>query len=145
VTLNAWKEFISDLATRYQGRFGKETIENWYFETTNEPDLTHFWKHGLVNFLNYYDACSEGLLNANPRIRFGGPGTAKGASETFKTLLDHCRNGKNYFTGETGVRIDFISTHRKNIPHQMIADELGVWYYLEESFPEMTSIWPVMN
>jgi len=143
--LFAWKNFVRDLAIHYMDRYGKEVVESWYFETSNEPDLEHFWKHGMVKFLNYYDACSEGLLEANPNIRFGGPGTARGASDTFKLLLEHCAWGRNYFTGEKGVRIDFVSTHRKNIPHQMIEDELLVWKYMEEAFPSMCSSWPVMN
>lgn len=143
--LFAWMDFVRDLAIHYMDRYGKEVVESWYFETSNEPDLEHFWKHGLVKFLNYYDACSEGLLEANSNIRFGGPGTARGASGTFKLLLEHCAWGRNYFTGEKGVRIDFISTHRKNTPHEMVRDELLVWNYMEESFPAYCSNWPVMN
>jgi L-iduronidase len=143
--LHAWKEFVRDLALRYSERYGKETIERWFFETTNEPDLRNFWKYGMVKFLNYYDACSEGLLEADPEIRFGGPGTAGGASAVFKLLLEHCAWGRNYFTGEKGVRIDFVSTHRKNVPHQMIRDEMEVWGYLEDEFPELAAGLPVMN
>jgi L-iduronidase len=143
--LVAWRDFVRDLALHCSGRYGKETVESWFFETTNEPDLEYFWKQGTIRFMNYYDACSEGLLEADPKIRFGGPGTALGASATFKLLLEHCARGKNYFTGETGVRIDFVSTHRKNTPHQMIRDELTVWNYLEEGFPEMAAGLPVMN
>ncbi|MCK4746226.1 MAG: hypothetical protein KAT15_04285, partial [Bacteroidales bacterium] len=143
--LHAWKDFVRDLALRYSERFGNETLEGWFFETSNEPDLRHFWKHGMVKFLNYYDACSEGLLEANPKIRFGGPGTALGASATFQLLMEHCAWGKNYFTGEKGVRIDFVSTHRKNIPHQMIKDEMDVWDYFETGFPDMAAEIPVMN
>jgi L-iduronidase len=99
----------------------------------------------MVKFLHYYDACSEGLLEANPDLRFGGPGTAQGASATFKLLLEHCAWGRNYFTGERGVRIDFVSTHRKNTPHEMIRDELAVWEYVGETFPDYCPEWPVMN
>lgn len=143
--LHAWKDFVRDLALHYMDRYGREVVESWYFETSNEPDLEHFWKHGMVRFLNYYDACSEGLREANPDIRFGGPGTALGASATFKLLLEHCSWGRNYFTGEKGVRIDFISTHRKNTPHEMIRDEMEVWNYVGESFPSHSSEWPLMN
>ncbi len=143
--LHAWKDFVRDLALRYSARFGEEIIESWLFETSNEPDLSFFWEHGYIKFLNYYDACSEGLKEANPDIRFGGPGTALGASPMFKMLMEHCAWGKNYFTGETGVRIDFISTHRKNTPHQMIRAEREVWNYIEKEFPEMSKKVPVVN
>ena len=143
--LYAWKDFVRDLVLHYSDRYGDETVESWLFETTNEPDLSYFWEHGFIKFLNYYDACSEGLKEANPDIRFGGPGTALGASPIFKVLMEHCAWGKNYFTGEKGVRIDFVSTHRKNIPHQMIKAELEVWNYIEKEFPEMSGRLPVVN
>ncbi len=143
--LYAWKDFVRDLVLHYSDRFGEETVESWLFETTNEPDLPYFWEHGFIKFLNYYDACSEGLKEANPDIRFGGPGTALGASPIFKVLMEHCAWGKNYFTGEKGVRIDFVSTHRKNVPHQMIKAELEVWNYIEKEFPEMSGRLPVVN
>jgi L-iduronidase len=143
--LYAWKDFVRDLARHYADRYGEEIVESWLFETSNEPDLSFFWEHGFIKFLNYYDACSEGLKEANPDIRFGGPGTALGASPMFKVLLEHCAWGKNYFTGETGVRIDFISTHRKNIPHHMIKAELEVWNYIENEFPEISKRVPVVN
>jgi L-iduronidase len=143
--LHAWKDFIKDLVLHYSDRYGKQTVESWLFETNNEPDLSFFWKHGYIKFLNYYDACSEGLKEADPDIRFGGPGTALGVSPIFKVLLEHCAWGKNYFTGEKGVRIDFISTHRKNIPHQMIKAEFEVWNYIEKEFPELSRRVPVVN
>ena len=70
----------------------------------------------LSGFLNYYDACSEGLKAASPKLRMGGPAAAcrdSSFSVICWALLQHCENGTNYFTGETGVRIDFISFHHK--------------------------------
>lgn len=29
------------------------------------------------------------------------------------SLLGHCANGTNFFTGEVGVRLDYISLHKK--------------------------------
>lgn len=28
-------------------------------------------------------------------------------------MLQHCYNGTNVFTGETGVRIDYLALHKK--------------------------------
>lgn len=28
-------------------------------------------------------------------------------------MLEHCYNGTNFFTGEIGVRLDFIALHKK--------------------------------
>ncbi len=114
--VRAWKRMIRDLAVHLMDRYGREEVESWYFETWNEPDVG-FWRdrfgEALQPLLNYYDACSEGLKEANPRLRFGGPGTCQGLSETLKAVLAHCHSGRNYFTGEAGVRMDFISVHVK--------------------------------
>lgn len=67
-------------------------------------------------FLNYYDACSEGLRAASSLLRFGGPGDSCRSSPRSPycwALLQHCHNGTNFFTGETGVRIDYIALHKK--------------------------------
>jgi L-iduronidase len=143
--LYAWKNFVRDLANHLIDRYGKETVESWWFETSNEPDIWHFWNQGYVKFLHYYDACSEGLREADPDLKFGGPGNAKGNNAWFKLLLEHCAYGKNYFTGEQGVRLDFVSTHRKNTPHEMIEDELKNWRYFENDYPQFRERIPVFN
>jgi L-iduronidase len=114
--VRAWKRLIHDLAVHLMDRYGRDEVESWYFETWNEPDSPGWWKQFTDDppaFCNYYDACSEGLREANPNLRFGGPGTCRDLSETLKALLAHCDAGRNYFTGEAGVRLDFISVHVK--------------------------------
>lgn len=67
-------------------------------------------------FLNYYDACSEGLRAASSLLRFGGPGDSchsRPRSPYCWAVLQHCYNGTNFFTGEKGVRIDYIALHKK--------------------------------
>lgn len=67
-------------------------------------------------FLNYYDACSEGLRAASGLLRFGGPGDSCRSpprSPYCWALLQHCYNGTNFFTREKGVRIDYIALHKK--------------------------------
>lgn len=36
-----------------------------------------------------------------------------------QSLLEHCNNGTNFFTGERGVRLDFISFHIKGNEHSL--------------------------
>lgn len=72
--------------------------------------------HLFSGFLNYYDACSEGLRAASRLLRFGGPGDSCHSpphSPYCWALLQHCYNGTNFFTGETGVRMDYIALHKK--------------------------------
>ena len=69
----------------------------------------------LKGFLNYYDACSEGLRLAHPALKLGGPAESfRGKFVKYSwNLLEHCTNGRNYFTKQKGVRLDFISMHEK--------------------------------
>lgn len=69
-----------------------------------------------VGFFNYYDACSEGLRDASPTLRLGGPGDSfhpLPRSPLSWGLLAHCHHGTNFFTGERGVRLDYIAFHKK--------------------------------
>ncbi|XP_068278681.1 alpha-L-iduronidase [Nyctibius grandis] len=113
-----WRNLITLLATRYIDRYGLEHVAKWNFETWNEPDHHDFDNVSMTvkGFLNYYDACSEGLRAASPLLKFGGPGDSfhpLPKSPICWSLLCHCYNGTNFFTGETGVRLDYISLHKK--------------------------------
>lgn len=110
-----WKDLVKQLAKRYIDEYGLGWLMDWNFETWNEPDCRDFDKlHMTVQgFLNYYDACSEGLREASPLLKFGGPGDGCLFTEYSDALLDHVVNGTNYFTGEKGVRIDYLSYHKK--------------------------------
>lgn len=116
--LQRWKLLVHDLAEHLMARYGREEVESWYFESWNEPDVGWWpqWPADEGSFCNYYDACSEGLKAANPRLILGGPGTCVTLSSLFRAFLTHCDHGQNYFTGEKGVRLDFISIHEKGAP-----------------------------
>lgn len=124
--LDSWSKMCTDLVFHLQERYGKETVRSWYFENTNEPDIRHFWKAGTIAFLHYYDATSIGIKKADPRIRFGGPGTALGRSTTYEVFIQHVNDNFNLYTNEKGVICDFITWHRKETPHSMITNEVEV-------------------
>ncbi|XP_068762448.1 alpha-L-iduronidase-like isoform X1 [Montipora capricornis] len=119
----AWRDLVANLANHLIELFGLAEVSQWNFESWNEPEnRKHF--DGLhvttKGYLMYYDACSEGLKMAHPSLRLGGPAT--GFPDThpiFWSLLQHCNNGTNFFTGEKGVRLDFISFHIKGQGHSM--------------------------
>lgn len=144
--IERWKTFVAALAQHLEARYGRDEVRSWYFETTNEPDLPHFWPFGIPAFLDYYDACSEGLKAADAALRFGGPGYASRPEipEIFTALLDHCDTGKNRFTGETGVRIDFISFHVKDLPQPMIERELRIIELIRSRHPKFSDK-PLIN
>ncbi|XP_015928540.1 alpha-L-iduronidase isoform X2 [Parasteatoda tepidariorum] len=144
-----WKDMIQSLAEHYIGLFGIKYVVQWNFETWNEPDHKDFDNLNFTTqgFLNYYDACSEGLKAANPRLRLGGPGgscriPSVGHSPLCWALLAHCSYGKNYFSGEIGVRLDFISFHKKgNGSTDFIFDEeLETMHYIRKTYPSLSHV-----
>nr|XP_048707432.1 alpha-L-iduronidase isoform X3 [Caretta caretta] len=115
-----WRSLIALLAKRYIDKYGLEHVAKWNFETWNEPDHHDFdnVSMSVKGFLNYYDACSEGLREASSLLKFGGPGDSFHPfpkSPICWSLLHHCHNGTNFFTGATGVRLDYIALHKKVI------------------------------
>ena len=146
---HAWKDLVRELALHYEARYGQEEVRSWLFETWNEPDIG-FWKQSVEAFLVYYDACSEGLREADPELIFGGPGTCQGLSDTLKALLAHCDSGTNYFTGEKGVRLQFISVHEKGVHSHpediqpntvgIIERETEIINYIKENHPRLAKL-----
>ncbi len=116
--VRAWKRLVRELALHLEERYGPEEVRSWQFESWNEPDVGFGWDRWPENqqgHFNYYDACSEGLKEADPELRLGGPGTCGGLSDLLRGFLAHCDCGTNYFTGEEGVRLDFVSVHEKGV------------------------------
>uniref|UniRef100_A0A8C5K875 Iduronidase, alpha-L n=1 Tax=Jaculus jaculus TaxID=51337 RepID=A0A8C5K875_JACJA len=146
-----WKNLISLLARRYIGRYGLTHVSKWNFETWNEPDHHDFDNVSMTiqGFLNYYDACSEGLHAASSALRLGGPGDSfypLPRSPLCWSLLEHCANGINFFTGEVGVRLDYISLHKKGAGSSMsiLEQEVEVVEQIQQLFPKFKNI-PIYN
>lgn len=148
-----WRDLMSEMVERYRARYGAEELRQWYFETWNEPDI--WWKlGGETGFNNYYDACSEALKAVDPKLRLGGPGVARRIPPIFKSFLAHCDTGTNLFTGETGVRLDFISVHEKGVkkhaedltPNSLsiIRHEMMAVDYIREHHPRFANL-PFVN
>lgn len=140
----AWKSFVTSLARHYIERYGKDEVRSWIFETWNEPNLKMYWPFGQEAFHNYYDACSEGLREADGALTFGGPGSAGGFGGFLKRFIAHCDTGTNCVTGETGVRLDFISVHvkgtgaEKGCLDRILTGEIGeetIIRYVRENHP----------
>lgn len=154
--LYQWKDMVTELALHLMERFGKEEVESWVFESWNEPDSGWWpqWPQDEVSLCNYYDASSEGLKAANPKLHFGGPGSCRTLSSLFKTFIAHCDSGKNYFSGETGVRLEFISIHEKGAvssPEDInpnsaafLKREAQIVEYIREHHPRLAGV-PFMN
>ncbi|MEM8874680.1 MAG: hypothetical protein AAGD32_10520 [Planctomycetota bacterium] len=118
VQVDLWRRLVRDLARHLIDRHGREEVRSWYFEVWNEPDVTPWFNHpwaedDAVGLIRYYDATSAGLMDADPALRFGGPGTAEQLSVMFVELMKHLDTGTNHLTGQSPPRCDFISVHVK--------------------------------
>ncbi|XP_077571474.1 alpha-L-iduronidase [Stigmatopora nigra] len=146
-----WRNLVSLIAKRYIEKYGLGTVSQWNFETWNEPNNHDFdnVSMSIQGFLNYYDACSEGLRAISNLIRFGGPGDSCHSpprSPFCWAMLQHCYNGTNYFTGKTGVRIDYIALHKKGGGQSLpiLQQEMQTVEEIQERFPHFQSR-PVFN
>jgi xylan 1,4-beta-xylosidase len=99
------------------GRFGPETVEQWHFEVWNEPNIPNYWKGSFDDYCRLYDHAAAGVTRVLPTARIGGPGLARpadpSATEFLRRFLAHCVSGRNWATGGTGTRLDFVSFHTK--------------------------------
>ncbi|CAG12584.1 unnamed protein product [Tetraodon nigroviridis] len=146
-----WRNLVYLTARRYIEKYGLSYVSGWNFETWNEPNNRDFdnISVSIQGFLNYYDACSEGLRAASSLLRFGGPGDSCRSSPRSPycwALLQHCHNGTNFFTGETGVRIDYIALHKKGggatLP--ILQQEIQTVREIQQHFPGFRRL-PVYN
>uniref|UniRef100_A0A8D2CW34 Alpha-L-iduronidase n=1 Tax=Sciurus vulgaris TaxID=55149 RepID=A0A8D2CW34_SCIVU len=146
-----WRDLVSLLARRYIGRYGLAHVSKWNFETWNEPDHRDFDNVSMTTqgFLNYYDACSEGLRAASPALRLGGPGDSfhpPPGSPLCWSLLEHCAKGTNFFTGKVGVRLDYISLHKKGAGSSIgiLEQEVATVQQIQQLFPRFKDT-PIYN
>lgn len=114
-----WSELIFQFVRHLRSRYGDEALQGWLWEVWNEPDIG-YWKGTPEEFLKLYDFSVEAVLEAFPQARIGGPDTTGAgsprAAEFLRLFLEHCTHQKNFATGKTGTRLDFISFHPKGSP-----------------------------
>ncbi|XP_045189835.2 alpha-L-iduronidase-like [Mercenaria mercenaria] len=138
-----WKDLVTKTAQRYVDQYGLGYVVDWNFETWNEPDCHDFDALNMTvqGFLNYYDACSEGLKAVSDQLRLGGPGDGCRRSLYSDALLDHVVNGINYFTGERGVRIDFLAYHKKGSGSSdiILNDEISLMKNISKKYPSLAN------
>ncbi|KAK7097242.1 alpha-L-iduronidase-like [Littorina saxatilis] len=151
-----FKDLVKQVAQRYISQYGLDYIKTWNFETWNEPDCHDFDELNITTqgLFNYYDACSEGLKAANPQLIFGGPGNAcsggplrkRARTHMGEALIGHAAHGINYFTGEKGVRMDYISLHHKGGGQSLpiLQAELQSMQTIRSQYPSLAHL-PFMN
>ena len=149
--ITEFKELVTTLAQRYISMFGLKYVSSWNFETWNEPNNGDFDNLTVTTtgFLKYYDACSEGLKQANLLLVFGGPGGSCKHSSFSKlcgALFEHVVNGTNFITGKKGSRLDFISVHKKGSGKSdvILQSELEAITAIHNQYPTLAST-PIFN
>ncbi|XP_021935805.1 alpha-L-iduronidase isoform X2 [Zootermopsis nevadensis] len=140
-----WRHLVRQVASRYIDRYGLSTVEQWRFETWNEPDLKSY---NILNFtvesyMRYFEASSGGLRDAgHGRLRFGGP------AGLFKTLEKHplCWGLLQHCANQTACSLDFISFHKKGAASSAAVLEQGLQFARDLSvmFPSLGRI-PLAN
>lgn len=95
-----WGQLVTAFARHCRDRYGLDEIAQWYFEVWNEPNI-NFWTGTQEDYWKLYDVSSAALKAVSPRLRVGGPVSAR--CEWIGEIIAHCT--------KSGVPLDFISTH----------------------------------
>jgi xylan 1,4-beta-xylosidase len=114
-----WSELVFQFVQHLRARYGADELNKWLWEVWNEPDIA-YWQGTAEEYFKLYDYSVEAVLRAFPQAKVGGPDSTGPASpraaQFLRMFLDHCAHQKNYVTGKTGARLDFISFHPKGAP-----------------------------
>lgn len=97
-----WSGLIRAFVGHLIDRYGKNEVEQWYFEVWNEPNID-FWdgEPKQATYFQLYDVTAKAVKDADSRLRVGGPATAQAA--WVGPFIAHCVQNK--------IPFDFVSTH----------------------------------
>ena len=97
-----WAALIEAFTKHLVDRYGKEEVEQWYFEVWNEPNID-FWngEPKQETYFAFYDVTAKAVKNVDTYIRVGGPAAAQAA--WVDAFIAHCK--------KNNVPFDFVSTH----------------------------------
>ena len=111
-----WGELAYQWTKHCVERYGRAEVEQWYWEVWNEANGAGYWHGTVEEFCKLHDYAVAGVLRALPTARVGGPDVAGAGGKFMQDFLAHVARGKNYVTGETGTKTDFVSFHAKGSP-----------------------------
>ena len=138
----AWRSLVGQVAKRYVAKFGAAEVRRWNWETWNEIENGDWDQTNIsaAGFRNYYDACAAGLADADPSLRFGGPGNCRLNADYCFPLLAHMQNGTSFFGGPVR-KADFVAQHSKgngdgDSVHEIMQKEYEMVAALRTSFPQ---------
>ncbi|MDO7886874.1 GH39 family glycosyl hydrolase [Hymenobacter cheonanensis] len=114
-----WGELVYQWVKHNVARYGAAEVKTWRWELWNEPNIG-YWKGTPEEYNQLYDYTEAAVHRALPAAILGGPETTgpgwDKAAAYLRGFLQHCVSGKNYVTGRTGTRLDYISFHAKGAP-----------------------------
>ncbi|WP_235835847.1 GH39 family glycosyl hydrolase [Cognatitamlana onchidii] len=107
-----WRQYVNAFLTTLVDEFGMNEVKTWRFRVSTEPNYTpNHWNGTMQEYFKHYDITVDEVLKVIPDA-IVGPGnmlTESSAAKFTTELIDHCANGVNYATGETGTKMDFFS------------------------------------
>jgi len=99
-----WENLITSLTQHLFDYFGEEVV-NWDFEVWNEPNLDYFWKGAnKEEFFKLWTITYRAIKSVNPKIRIGGPTTAR--AEWLPEFIE--------FSRKNNCQPDYIIVHIYN-------------------------------
>ena len=141
-----WGDLAYAWAKHCVDKYGREEVEQWYWETWNEANIG-YWQGTPEEFRKLHDYAIDGVRRARPTAKVGGPDTAGHGGQWMRDFLEHQLRGKNYATGRIGTPLDFVAFHAKGQPTYVdghvrmgIANQLATiddGFRIIASFPEV--------
>jgi xylan 1,4-beta-xylosidase len=110
-----WRELIRQWVAHCVERYGKAEVEKWYWAVWNEANGA-YWRATPREFWKLHDYAVDGVRQALPTARVGGPDAAGSGGRWTREFLEHCLHGTNFATGQIGTPLDFVSFHAKGAP-----------------------------
>lgn len=110
-----WAELVFQWVKHCVERYGREEVEQWYWQTWNEANIG-YWRGTPAEFRKLHDYAIDAVRRALPTARVGGPDTAGSGGKFSREFFEHCLRGTNYATGKIGTPLDFVSFHAKGAP-----------------------------
>ena len=119
-----WEQLIHALVQHWTNRYGRDEVQQWYFEVWNEPNLKDlFWSGDRDDYFKLYDATVRAIKSISPEYRVGGPATA--GRGWVREMIDHAT--------KTRVPLDFITTHDYGVTSGALDAEGSQQLFLDPS------------
>ncbi|HEY4358506.1 MAG TPA: glycosyl hydrolase family 39, partial [Acidobacteriaceae bacterium] len=99
--MEKWNGLIHALMEHWMERYGREEVQQWFFEVWNEPDLPIFWSGTQTQYFELYRNTALTIRAVCGSCRVGGPASAYFRWE--QPWLE--------FVAKEHLPADFLSTH----------------------------------